>query len=152
MIADIVVIIVMALCIFLGYFRGLIKVAVKILGFLAAFIVAFILYTPISNYVINNTEIVANIQKNIEGKIYTTQEENQNNNIQEENISIENYIDEYAEEVKRNGAEIVSEGAAITIVKVRNLDSIIYNNKDTNDIHKNICKHNRKNSNNKTIQ
>ena len=58
MIADIIVIGIMALCIFLGYWRGLIHVAVRLLGFVVALIVALILYTPVSNYIIENTSAV----------------------------------------------------------------------------------------------
>lgn len=152
MIADIVIIIIMALCILLGYIRGLLGVAVRILGFIAALVIAFILYTPISNYIIKNTDFVANIQETIEGKIYTEEENIKGNNIDTQNLTVENYIEDYTEEMKKSGAEAISGGAATAIVKVRNMDRTIYNRKNINDIYKNICKHNRKNTNNKTIQ
>ena len=79
MIADIIVIAIMALCIFLGYYRGLIHVAVRVLGFFVALIISLILYIPVSNYIIDNTEAVPSIQGVVQGKLYnkeTTQEEN----------------------------------------------------------------------------
>lgn len=81
MFADIIVIIFIALCILLGYIRGFAKVAIKIIGFIASLIIALILYTPISNYIINNTEIVNNLQTAIQEKIYTeNKEEKEENN------------------------------------------------------------------------
>lgn len=81
MIADIVIIIFIALCILLGYIRGLAKVAVKIIGFIASLIIALVLYTPVSNYIINNTEVVGNLQVTIQDKIYSgNKEEKQENN------------------------------------------------------------------------
>lgn len=81
MIADIVVIIFIALCILLGYIRGLAKVAVKIIGFVASLLIALVLYTPVSNYIINNTEIVGNLQVTIQNKIYAgNKEETQESN------------------------------------------------------------------------
>ncbi len=119
MIADIVLIVIMALCIFLGYKRGLIKVAVRIISFFAALIIALVLYTPVSNYIIENTEIVPTLKNTIESKLYTKEE---NNNEQSENQnftqSIESYINEHTEEIKENTSEVVSEQVAITVVKV----------------------------------
>ena len=39
MIADIILIIVMALCVALGYYRGLVGVAVRILGFVLSLVI-----------------------------------------------------------------------------------------------------------------
>ena len=84
MIADFIVIIVLALCIFLGYRRGLIKVAVRIIGFVAAILIALVFYTPVSNYIINNTDIPENLSKTIESKIYNQEEKEENRKVEEE--------------------------------------------------------------------
>ena len=65
MIADIVVIALILLCTFIGYKKGLIKVAVGIIGFIIALVFALILYIPISNYIIENTEVVSNLKNTI---------------------------------------------------------------------------------------
>ena len=57
MIADIIIIAIMGLCVFFGYSRGLIKVGVRILSFVISLVIALVLYTPISNYIIENTDI-----------------------------------------------------------------------------------------------
>lgn len=117
MIADIVVIAIMLLCIFLGYKRGLIKVSVRILGFLVALIIAFILYTPISNYIINNTDIVNNLEETIQNKLYT-EEEGEDPEVNENFIStMEKYIENYADEMKENSSEYIAKGLAIAIVR-----------------------------------
>ena len=138
MIADIVVIAIMLLCVFLGYQKGLIGVAVKILGFIAALIIALILYTPVSNYIINNTNIVTNIQEAIEGKINSEEKNSKENIIQTENIieqenltkEMEKYVENYTNEIKEEGTKYISSGIAVAIVRVRNMDRIIYNCKN----------------------
>ena len=122
MIADLIVLAVMALCIFLGYKRGLIHVAVRFLGFFVALIVSLILYTPISNYIIENTNVVANIQTVIQEKIY--HEDNQEQDVEEieENgsltESIKQSVENYAEEIKTNSVEFISKKIAIIVVRV----------------------------------
>ena len=119
MIADIVIIAVMALCIFLGYKRGLIKVAVRIVSFFAALIIALVLYTPISNYIIENTEIVPTLKNTIEAKLYT-EEKNEGEDAENKNLSqtVGSYINEYTDEIKENTSEVISEQTAITVVRV----------------------------------
>lgn len=121
MIADLIIIIVMVLCIFLGYTKGLIKVAVRVLGFVAALVVALILYTPISNYIIKNTEFVPNIKNVIEDKLYDSKEgEGEVESSESENIidNMGKYIENYAEGVRQNTSSFIAEEIAIAIVKI----------------------------------
>ena len=74
MVADLVVIVIFLLCIFLGYKKGLIKVAVRILSFVIALIIALVLYTPVSNYITENTEIVPNLKEKIYLALYHGEE------------------------------------------------------------------------------
>ncbi len=63
-IIDIILICILALTIFWGYKKGLVKVVFKVLAFLIALILTIILYRPITNIVINNTELdekIANV-------------------------------------------------------------------------------------------
>lgn len=63
-IIDIILICILALTIFLGYKKGFVKVVFKVLAFLIALILTIILYRPITNIVINNTELdekIANV-------------------------------------------------------------------------------------------
>ena len=119
MIADIVLIAIMGLCIFLGYWRGLIKVAVRVLGFVAALIVALILYIPVSNYIIDNTDAVINIQNVVQNKLYTAEEKQEENVVGEENFAgqIEKYIGDKTDEFKKNTSEVISKEVAVAVVR-----------------------------------
>ena len=112
MIADIVLLVVIALCIFLGYIRGLIKVAVRIIGFFVALIIALIFYTPVSNFIINNTEVVPNLQQTIASKIYEKDEN------AEEPKDLAGVLESYANGVKEQSSKYIAENAAIAIVRV----------------------------------
>lgn len=119
MIADIVVIAVLALCIFLGYKKGLIKVAVRILSFILAMIIALVLYEPISRYITENTEIVPNLKETIYSSLYHGKEETEEN---VENTgfikSMEKYIGDYTDTVKSNTSYAISEQLAIMCVRI----------------------------------
>lgn len=66
---DLIVVGIIALFTFLGYKQGLVKAAIKILSFFIAIIVALLLYKPISNVIVNNTQIDENITNTIMEKI-----------------------------------------------------------------------------------
>lgn len=119
MIADIVVIAIMALCVFLGYYRGLIHVAVRLLGFVVALIVALALYTPVSNYIIDNTNAVASIQGVVQNKLYKQEKKKEENTIQDENFinQMEKYIGDKTDEFKQNTSEVISKEVAIAVVR-----------------------------------
>ena len=81
---DLAVLGIVALCTFIGYKQGLVKSAIKILSFFIAIIVAFVLYRPISNLIINNTQIDDNIKNAMIEKIKPEGIE------QDEEINVEN--------------------------------------------------------------
>ena len=119
MIADIVVIAIMALCIFLGYYRGLIHVAVRFLGFFVALIVALVLYVPVSNFIIDNTSAVANIQVIVQNKLYNEEESQEEKNIEDDNFAtqVEKYIGDKTNEIKKSTSEVISKEVAIAVVR-----------------------------------
>lgn len=120
MIADLILIAMMVLCIFLGYSKGLIKVAVRFLSFFVALIIALVLYTPISNYIIENTEIVPSLRDSIGEKIYNKEEQQEQEN--QDNMSLsetmEKYVKDYTEGVKENTSDFIAEQFAIAVVRV----------------------------------
>lgn len=117
MIADIVILAIMALCVFLGYKRGLIHVAVRILGFIIAVVAALILYIPVSNFIINNTNAVDSLQVVIQDKFYSEEASNSNLENTNEDLSIEKYIKDSTDNLKDNSAEYLSKEAAVIIVR-----------------------------------
>ena len=56
-IIDIIIIAIIAISTFLAYTKGLIALAFKLCAFIIAIVVTFILYNPVSNLVINVTNI-----------------------------------------------------------------------------------------------
>ena len=57
MILDIIIILIILLCVIMGYKKGLIEVAFRLISFLIAIILSLMLYVPVSNYIIENTNI-----------------------------------------------------------------------------------------------
>ena len=62
---DLVIVGIILICIFLGYKKGLTKSLIKIFSFIIAIIVAAILFKPVSNFIIQNTELDDNIKKSV---------------------------------------------------------------------------------------
>ena len=131
-IVDIIILAIMLICIFLGYKKGLIGVAVNILGFFIALIIAFILYTPISNFIINNTSIETRLQDAISGNIAsyvikTNEEADEDSEEIEDNSPkvMTDYIDRFVEREKekveqkeQEMIDAVSKTVATNIIKV----------------------------------
>ena len=87
---DLILLASLALSIFFGYKKGLIGVAFNLCAFLVALIVTWILYNPVTNIVINNTEIDDGIKNAIIEKGVIKQDEKN----QEEN-KVNEYIGQY---------------------------------------------------------
>lgn len=102
-IIDIVIIGIILLCLYGGYRKGLIGLAFSIVSFVAALIIAFILFSPISSYVINNTEFDDNI-KNAIITNFNSEEQTENG----ESNFITAYIDKQIDETKGKTLEVVA--------------------------------------------
>ena len=64
-IIDLVVVAFILLCVIMGYAKGLTGSLIKIVSFALALVIAFVLFAPVSNFVINNTQIDDNLEKTI---------------------------------------------------------------------------------------
>ena len=110
-ILDIIIIAVIALSIFLGYRKGLVKIAVKLCAFLIAIVVSLVFYKPVSNLIIDNTQldekiestIIENGTKEIEEKEDSNQNEQENNEKFLENV--QGYVDEKVTETQNEFVE-----------------------------------------------
>ena len=114
---DLIIIAIMALCIFLGYKRGLIGVAFKIVSFLIAVVVTFILYIPVSNFVIKNTTIDDNIKNAIVEKFDDNVNEEKTEKDGIPDIMLD-YINRYTTEVKDAGVEVAAQNISVISVKL----------------------------------
>ena len=62
---DIILVAIIALNVFICYRKGLVKLAVGLIAVIVAIIVSVVLYKPVSNIIIENTEIDENIENTI---------------------------------------------------------------------------------------
>ena len=92
---DIVLFAILILSIIMGYKKGLIGVVFNLCAFLVALILTWILYAPITNIVIENTDIDENIKNAIvENGVIGEKEEEQKDKAENKG---ENTINEYVE-------------------------------------------------------
>lgn len=122
-IIDLIVIAILVLSTFLGYKKGLIGVAFKILSFLIAIVITLILYRPISNYIINNTEIALTIENSISEKLSTTKMEE--GKIDESSTDLPNVVVNY---INKEIVSTVNEtGDALVQIVAKELSQTIIN-------------------------
>ena len=121
-ILDVIILSVLALSLILGYRKGLIGVAFNLCAFLVALIITWILYTPITNLVINNTQIDEGIRNSIiEKGVIKEKEDNEKTEekTEENNNVINQYIQKYVTEPATNTANnVVEETAKVVSEKV----------------------------------
>ena len=116
-IIDLVILGIVLLCLIIGYIRGLTGALIKILSFILSIVIAFILFVPISNLIINNTQIDENLEQSIREMII------KDNNEQEEKMpeAITEYISNKIEQASDSAKEIVVDNTArevsTTIIK-----------------------------------
>lgn len=122
-ILDIILIALIALSIFLGYKKGLIKLAVKLFAFVIAVVVTLVLYKPVSNLIIEKTELDDNIKKVIIENGTQEIEEN-NGEIKEDGFMayMQDYVGDTIAEAQN---DIVTSVAEVVSVKAINLIAII---------------------------
>ena len=112
---DITLAIILVLSVFFGYKKGLIKVAFNLCAFVLSIIITIFFYTPITNWVIENTEFDENIKQMII-------EKNGGKDHNTENHHIQKFVSEYINETKENAlndmAVIISEKAVAIAVAI----------------------------------
>ena len=111
-IIDVVIIGIILLCVYGGYKKGLIGLAFSIASFLVALVIAFILFTPISTYVINNTEFDDNIKESIINNFNSEDTTDKG-----ESNFIVNYVEEQIDEARGKTLEIVASEIAVISIK-----------------------------------
>lgn len=130
MLIDIIIIAIIAICVITGYKKGLVEVAFRLISFIIALILSLVLYIPVSNCIIENTQVDDKIQeiilKNINQKEIKIGETNtETNNLPD---IVTNYISktvgDVANTAKNNIAEILATNISITVVKIITLLAI----------------------------
>lgn len=121
-ILDIILVAIIALNIFIGYKKGLVKLAVGLIAVAAAIILALILYKPVSNLIIENTEIDENIEQAIINNFSGDTQENE----EVRYVSVLDYLQKYVDDaVNKTQTEIVTQTAGMMAVKIINVVVLI---------------------------
>ena len=116
-IIDIVIAAILILSVFIGYKQGLVKVIFNVCALLVAIIATFILYRPVSNFVIEKTEIDDKIRNTIIEKYGNTEIQSEENN---EGILklITQKLQEATIETTEKAVEVVAEEVSIRAVQI----------------------------------
>ena len=121
-ILDVIIVVIIALNIFICYRKGLVKLAVGLIAVLAAIILALILYKPISNAIIENTEIDEKIENTIIENFSAETDEN----AEVRYVGIIDYLEKYVDDaVNKTQNEIVYETAGTMAVRFVNIAVIL---------------------------
>ncbi len=123
-IIDLVIVAIIALCILIGYHKGLTGSLLKIVSFLLALVIAFILFKPVSNFIIEKTNLDENLEQSIKQSFLKENEQKSEEKTTEENMPdvITNYINEAVEnagnEAKTAIVESTARNVAIIIINI----------------------------------
>lgn len=109
---DLIVLAIFIFSVIMGYKKGLVNVIFNVFAFVLALIITFVLYKPITNLVINNTQIDESITQTIIDKGTINIDETK----QEGNF--EAYIGNYAIETANNTVESLAKTIAQNAVSV----------------------------------
>ena len=121
-ILDIVLIAIIALNVFICYKKGLVKLAVGLIAVAAAIILALVFYKPVSNLIIENTELDENIEKAIINNFTSETQEGQEIRY----VSVIDYLQKYVDDaVNKTQTEIVTQTAGMMAVKIINVAVLI---------------------------
>ncbi len=116
-VVDLIVIAIIALCIILGYVRGLTGSLIKILSFVLSIVIAFVLFIPISNLVIENTQIDESLEQSIREMIIGNEQEEESNMPEAITDYIGQRVEQAADDAKTAVVDSTARDVAETIVK-----------------------------------
>lgn len=116
-VVDLIIVAIIVLSTFLAYKKGLVKLAIGLFSFIIAIVVTVILYQPISNLVINVTNIDETIENAIYEKANDIMKENETEN-ELTNQIIETTKNEMLPETARSLAINIVTGGVIIILLV----------------------------------
>lgn len=121
-ILDVIVVAIIALNIYLCYKKGLVNLAVGLIAVFAAIILALVFYKPISNLIIENTELDENIENAIIEKFSAEVPEG----AEVKYVGLLDYLEKYVDDaVTKTQNEIVYETAGTIAVKIINIGAMI---------------------------
>ena len=120
-IVDLIILAIILLCTFIGYKKGLIGVIFKIVSFFIAILVALILSGPISNYIMQNTDIAQKMENTITQKF--TEENIEAGEVEKKDINntsqiVVDYINKQTTEIKNAGIRAMAKQVTETTIRI----------------------------------
>mgnify|MGYP005771184681 FL=1 len=116
-VVDLIILAILIICIIIGYVRGLTGSLIKILSFVLSLIIAFLLFVPISNLIIDKTQIDDNLEQSIKEMIIGNEENKEEKMPEAITDYIGQKVENAADDAKESIANSTARDVAITIVK-----------------------------------
>jgi len=117
-IVDLIIVGFILLFAIIGYVKGLTGSLIKILSFVLSIVIAFILFIPVSNFIINNTELDENLEKTIRETIVKQEENTEDDNMP---TAITDYINQKvenaADQAKQGIVDSTAKDVSVMIIK-----------------------------------
>lgn len=116
---DIIVLLILVGSVYRGYKKGIVDIGFKLVAFIVALLISIILYSPITNIIIENTDIDEKIEKIIieNGNTKDSNESPEENNTEVDDSGIDTYIKNYSQNIAQNAKSSLVETAAKPIAK-----------------------------------
>lgn len=114
---DIFLVAIIALNVFICYRKGLVKLAVGLIAVIVAIIISVLLYKPVSNIIIENTEIDENIENTVIENFSTETDEQEDTD-----NGFMKYMEKYVNDsINKTRNQIVLEASNVIATKVINI-------------------------------
>lgn len=117
LIADIIIVLILATCIFFGVKRGLTGVIVKLLSIVISLILSLILFKPVSALIIDHTNIYNDLVTNIESSLNSKENMSEEEKSAEPNIIIDS-INKQMDTVKDNANDVIARSIVEVIINL----------------------------------
>lgn len=117
LIADIIIVLILATCIFFWVKRGLTGVIVKLLSIVISLILSLILFKPVSALIIDHTNIYNDLVTNIESSLNSKENMSEEEKSAEPNIIIDS-INKQMDTVKDNANDVIARSIAEVIINL----------------------------------
>lgn len=117
-ILDLIILAIFIASVAMGYRKGLVKVAVQMCAVIIALVVSLTFYKPVSNMIIEKTEIDENIQNAIIENGTSQKEESEEKQKDSFMIYIEKYVEDSVTDAKNNAVESVAEVVSEKLINI----------------------------------
>ena len=116
---DITLVLIIVCSVYRGYKKGIVDIGFKLIAFIVSLMISLFLYSPITNLIIENTDIDEKIEETIVNKGIMSKKDN-NDESKEKDIDfyIKNYTNDAIDEAKNSLVETVSKPIAKNVIGI----------------------------------